>query len=119
MRLPLSFTAALLLLSGIATADAADTTLLAATAGFLLGNAHRCNIPAERIVRASQVIRDMIRAAAQNVDEETGADARFAEAFSSSAYPDANSESLVPSCAAVSMQFQRLERHHQQAGFTD
>jgi hypothetical protein len=40
---------AVLLLLGIGTANAADSTRLAETAGFLLGNAHRCGVPTDRV----------------------------------------------------------------------
>jgi len=42
MRSTLAIASALTLLLGIGVAEAADPTMLAQTAGFLLGNAHRC-----------------------------------------------------------------------------
>jgi hypothetical protein len=47
---------ALLLLLGIGVAEAADSTQLAETGGFLLGNAHRCGVPTERVEHAGKVI---------------------------------------------------------------
>jgi hypothetical protein len=47
------------------------------------------------------------------------ANAGFAAAFFSSAYLDADGEVLVLPCKAVIKQFDRLERHHQEAGFTN
>jgi hypothetical protein len=38
------------------TAEAADSTLFSETAGFLLGNAHRCGVPTERVERVAKVI---------------------------------------------------------------
>jgi hypothetical protein len=67
---------------------------------------------------APAVIRNMIHAAAQNAGEEA-ANAGFAAALFSSAYLDADGEVLVPPCEAVITQFDRLERHHQEAGFTN
>jgi len=118
MRSPL-FLAAAILLAGIVTADAADPNLLAATGGFLLGNAHRCHVSAQRIIRAGKVIRDMIGAASQNAGEEELAEANFTQALLSSAYPGAEENAFRPTCEAVVGQFERLERHHQQAGYTD
>jgi hypothetical protein len=119
MRLPLPFSAAVLLTLGIRAADAADPSLLAATGGFLLGNAYRCDVQAERVTRAGKVIRHMIGAVSQNASEEERADALFTEAFLSSARPDAEENASMPACEAVVTQFERLERRHQQAGFTD
>jgi len=116
MRLPLAATAAALLLLSIGSAGATDTILLAETGGFLLGNAHRCGVPAERVIRAGKVIRNMIAAASQNASEEKVADARFTDIFFSSAFPDADEDALTPPCNTVVTQFERLERRHQQAG---
>jgi hypothetical protein len=44
-------------------AEAADPTQLAETAGFLLGNAHRCGVPAERVDHAGKVVHHLIVAA--------------------------------------------------------
>ena len=59
--LPLATSA--LLLSGISIAEAADPVLLAETGAYLLGNAQRCGVSAERVLRAGRVIRDMIASA--------------------------------------------------------
>jgi hypothetical protein len=98
-------------------ADAADPTLLGASGGFLLGNGYRCHVPAGRVLHAGEVIRGMIRAAVQNVGEEEVANAGFASAFFSSAYP--NADTVMPPCEAVVAQFERLERHHREAGFSE
>jgi hypothetical protein len=108
-----------LLLSSISVAEAADPVLLAETGAYLLGNAERCGVPTERVLRAGGVIRDMIASLSAEPSEKEIAGARFASLFSSSAHPSRDEELLVPACDAVVAQFERLERHHQQAGFTD
>ena len=117
MRSTLAVTTALTLLLGIGVVEAADPTMLAQTAGFLLGNAHRCGVPDERVERAGKVIHDMIvAAAAYDPSEAAAADSRFDEMFLASAFPNQDPEALIPSCAVVVTQFYRLEQHHQQAG---
>jgi hypothetical protein len=110
-----AITTALLLFLGIDVAEAADATQLAETAGFLLGNAHRCGVPAERVDHAGKVVHHLIVAASYESTEEPTADARFAEIFIASAVRDAE-DALIPPCAAVVAQFERLERHHRQSG---
>ena len=116
MRPTFVVTAAVLLLLGIGIAHAADTTRLAETAGFLLGNAHRCGVPTDRVEHAGQVIHDLIVAASYDPTEEAAADSRFAQIFMASAFPDQEGDALIPPCKVVVAQFDRLERHHQQAG---
>jgi hypothetical protein len=108
-----------LLLSSISVAEAADPVLLAETGAYLLGNAERCGVPTERVVRAGRVIRDMIASLSAEPSEKEIAGARFASLFSSIVHPSRDKEVLVPACDAVVAQFERLERHHQQAGFID
>jgi hypothetical protein len=116
MRSTLAVTTALLLSFGIGVAEAADPTQLAETGGFLLGNAHRCGVPTERVEHAGKVIRNLIVAAADDSSEAAGADSRFAEIFLASAFPNKDPDALIPPCTVVITQFDRLERHHQQAG---
>ncbi len=116
MRPTLAVTTAMLLLLRIGSAEAADSTLLAETGGFLLGNAHRCGVPTERVEHAGKIIHDRIVAAAFNSAEEVEAASRFAEIFRVSAFPDRDGDGLIPPCAVVITQFERLERHHRQAG---
>ena len=108
-------TAAVLLLS-IGIANAADSTQLAETGGFLLGNAHRCGVPTDRVEHAGKVIHDLIVAASDDSTEEAVADSRFAQMFMASAFPDQDRDALIPPCKVVIAQFDRLERHHQHAG---
>ena len=115
MRPNLALTVALLLFSGSGIAAAAGSAELAETAGFLLGNAHRCGISTERVGNAGQVIHDLIGAASNDRTEEEAADRRFVEIFMASAYPD-RAASLVAPCETVIAQFERLERHHRQSG---
>ena len=115
MRSTPAVTAALLLLLGTGVAKAADPTVLAETGGFLLGNAYRCSVAAERVERAGKVIHDFIAVAARNLSEVVAANSRFAEIFLMSAVPDQD-QGAFPSCTVVIQQFERLERHHEQAG---
>ena len=114
MRPDLAVTAALLLLLGTGVAKAANSVQLAETAGFLLGNAHRCGVPTDRIEHAGKVIQRLIVAASYDLTQEAAANSRFAEIFEAAAFPDR--DALVPPCEVVVSQFERLERHHRQAG---
>ena len=100
MRSALAVTTALLLLLGIGVAKAADATQLAETGGFLLGNAHRCGVPAERVEHAGKVIHGLIVAAAYDSSEAAAADSRFSEIFTASALPDQDPDAF-PSCTVV------------------
>jgi len=108
--------AALLLLLGTGVARAADPAQLAETAGFLLGNAHRCGVPTDRVEQAGTVIHRLIVAASCDPTDEAAANSRFAETFLASAFPDPDGDVLIPLCKVVIAQFERLERHHRQAG---
>jgi hypothetical protein len=116
MRPTLAVTTALLLWLGTAAAEAADPAQLAETAGFLLGNAHRCGVQTDRVERAGNVIHRVIVAASSDPTVEAAANRQFAETFLASAFPNRDGDGLIPPCAAVIAQFERLERHHQQAG---
>jgi hypothetical protein len=116
MRRTLAIAVAVLLLFCIGIANAADSTRLAETAGFLLGNAHRCGVPTDRVEHAGKVIHDLIVAASYDSTEEAAADSRFAQMFMASAFPGQDGDALTPPCKVVIAQFDRLERHHQQAG---
>ena len=115
MRPTLAVIAALLLL-GTGVARAADPAQLAETAGFLLGNAHRRGVPTDRVEQAGKVIHRLIVAASCDPTDEAAANSRFAETFLASAFPDPDGDVLIPPCKVVIAQFERLERHHQQAG---
>jgi len=69
MRSAFAVTTPLVLLLGMGVADAADPTQLAETGGFLLGNASRCGVSAERVESAGKVIHDFIAAAARDSSE--------------------------------------------------
>jgi hypothetical protein len=107
---------ALLLLSGIGVAEAAEPTQLAEAGGFLLGNAHRCGVPTERVEQAGKVIHDLIVSASYDSKEQSVADSRFVEMFMASAVLDPDRDVLVPPCKVVIAQFERLEQHHLQSG---
>jgi len=119
MRAFLPLATGALLVSSISVAKAADPVLLAESGAYLLGNAQRCGVTTERVVRAGRVIRDMIASVSAEPSEKEVAGARFASMFLSSAHPSPDTELSVPVCNDVVAQFERLERHHRQAGFTD
>jgi len=118
MRAIPTFATGVLLLVSINVAEAADPTLLAETAAYLLGNAYRCGVADERVDHAGTVIRDLIVVAARDTAELATAKARFIEIFSAAANPSQDQQGF-PSCEVVISQFERLERHHRQAGLTD
>lgn len=109
-------TASALLLFMTEVAAAANSTRIAETGAFLLGNAHRCGVADERVVRAGKVIRELIVAAADDVNEQRAAKSRFAEIFRASAHPEGDGYGLLPSCKTVVTQFERLERFHEPVG---
>jgi hypothetical protein len=116
MRRTLAIVAAVLFLLCTGVANAADPAQLAETAGFLLGNAHRCGVPTDRVEHAGKVVHDLIVAASDDSTEEAAADSRFTQMFMASAFPNQDGDALIPPCEVVVAQFDRLERHHQQAG---
>jgi hypothetical protein len=115
MRSTLAIAIPVLLLMGMGVAEAADPMLLAETGGFLLGNAHRCGVPIERIEHAGKVIHGFIEIAADDPSEAAAADRRFAEILRASTLPERDRHAFA-SCTVVIQQFERLERHHEQAG---
>jgi hypothetical protein len=115
MRSTLAITIPVLSLMSMGVAEAADPTLLAETGGFLLGNAQRCGVPIECVERAGKVIHGFIEIAADDPSKAAAADRRFAEIFLASTLPERDPHAFA-SCAVVIQQFERLERHHEQAG---
>jgi hypothetical protein len=108
--------AAALLVSTSAAALAANPTRIAETGAFLLGNAYRCGVADERVVRAGKVIRELIVAASDDTGQQTAANSRFAEVFRESARAEGNGRMPVPPCNSVVGQFERLEQFHDQVG---
>ena len=104
-------TAAVLLVASPGGTSSADAGRIAANGGFLLGHAHRCGIPTERVVRAGQLIRELILAAAGDARAQEDATARFAQFFLATAVPDQGDSKLIPSCQTVASEFEKLERH--------
>ena len=116
MNLISILTAAVLLLCGTEVATAANSTSIAETGAFLLGNAHRCGVADERVVRAGKVIRALIVAASDDPGEQMAAKSRFAEIFRMSARPQGDERrGLIPTCKTVVTQFERLEHFHERA----
>lgn len=98
----------------IASPSSTDADRVAANGGFLLGNAQRCGIEGERVVRAARLIRGLIDAASSDGSDREAATSRFAEFFLVSAFADPRKEKLVASCQAVSSELGRLEEHQLQ-----
>ena len=109
------FAASTLLLAGTEIAAAASSSRIAETGAFLLGNAHRCGVADERVVRAGKVIRQLIVAASDDAREQTAAKSRFAEIFRASAHTEADGHALIPPCKTVVTQFERLEQFRDRA----
>ena len=99
-----------------AAALAANPSRIAETGAFLLGNAYRCGVADDRVVRAGKVIRELIVAAADDAGEQTAAKSRFAEIFRESARAEGNGRMPVPPCRTVVAQFERLEQFHDKVG---
>src|SRR5258708_37521536 len=102
--------AAALLFAASGAAWAANPTRIAETGAALLGNAHRCGVADERVVRAGKVIRQLIVAASDDASEQMVAKSRFAEIFRASAHPEGDGHALMPPCKTVLTQFERLEQ---------
>ena len=117
MRLLLLVRTTVILLLYTGAAKAADPMLLAETGGFLLGNAHRCDVSAERIIRAGKVIVDMIDTVSQDASEKDAANARFADAFSLSSTLAATGTAFSPPCEAIVTQFERARTAPPESGF--
>jgi hypothetical protein len=108
--------AAALIVSVNGAALAANPTRIAETGAFLLGNAYRCGVADDRVVRAGKVIRELIAAAADDAGEQTAAKSRFAEIFRESARAEGNGRMPAPACSTVVAQFERLEQFHDTVG---
>ncbi len=116
MKLTPILAAFALLLSGAGAAAAANSTRIAETGAYLLGNAYRCGVADKRVVRAGKVIRDLIAASSDNSGEQIAAKSRFAEIFRASARPEGDGRTPIPPCKTVVTQFERLENFHDQTG---
>lgn len=95
----------------IASPSTTDADRIAANGGFLIGNAHRCGLDNERVVRAGRLVRELIAAATADSKEEETASMRFAQFFIVSAFPDQGKDKLVASCKVVSGELTKLEQH--------
>ena len=104
-------TAAVLLVASPGGTSSADADRIAVNGGFLLGHAHRCGIQTERVVRAGQLVRELILAAAADARAQEDATSRFAQFFLATAVPDQGDSKLIPSCQTVASEFEKLERH--------
>jgi hypothetical protein len=113
---PMPIIAAAFLFAASGAATAANPTRIAETGAYLLGNAHRCGVADDRVVRAGKVIRELIVAAAYDAGEQTAAKTRFAAIFRESARPEGNGRTPIPPCRTVVTQFERLEQFHDRTG---
>ena len=113
---PLPILAAALLFCGTGLAAAANSVRIAETGAFLLGNAHRCGVADNRVVRAGRVIRELIAAASDSASEQTAAKSRFADMFRAAAQAEGDRRTTVPACKAVLAQFERLEQFRDSPG---
>lgn len=95
----------------IAFPSSTDADRIAANGGFLVGNAHRCGMQTDRVVRAGDLVRGLIAAAAESEKAQSEAELRFAEFFLVSALADPKKEKLVASCKAVTAELAKLEQH--------
>jgi len=102
--------ASAVLVSGTGIAVAANSVRIAETGAFLLGNAHRCGVADERVVRAGKVIRELMIAASEDPSQRMAAKSRFTEIFRAAARTDGSAGISNPTCKAVLAQFERLER---------
>jgi len=102
--------ASAVLVSGTGIAVAANSVRIAETGAFLLGNAHRCGVADERVVRAGKVIRELMIAASEDPSQRMAAKSRFAEIFRAAARIDGSAGMSNPPCKAVLAQFERLEQ---------
>jgi hypothetical protein len=117
----LGMTTAVLLIASsgttsLGTNSTTDAARIATNAGFLLGNAHRCGIATERVVKAGQMIRELIHAASKDNKEQEDATEQFATLFLATALPDQGDSKLVVACSNVTAEFQKLERHRVAGG---
>jgi hypothetical protein len=116
MQLIPTLTACALLFAASGMAVAASPTRIAETGAYLLGNAHRCGVADDRVIRAGKVIRELIVAAADDDSEWQAAKSRFAEIFRASARVEGDGGNVNPSCKTVVAQFERLEQFRERAG---
>ena len=98
----------------IASPSNTDVDRIAANGGFLVGNAHRCGLDTDRVVRAGQLVRELIAAATGDGKEQEAANVRFAEFFIVSALPEKGKDKLVASCKVVSSELTKLEERQLQ-----
>src|SRR5260370_42090633 len=108
--------AAALLFAASGAAWAANPTRIAETGAALLGNAHRCGVADDRVVRAGKVIRELIVAAADDPGEQTAAKSRFAEIFRETARPEGSRRMPIPPCHAEVSHSERRGQFDRRAG---
>ena len=98
----------------IANPSLSNADRIAANGGFLLGNADRCGVAADRIVKAGQLVRGLIAAATADGGGQARATKRFTVFFLASALADPT-KGPVASCKIVASELARLEQHPMKA----
>ena len=104
------------ILSGTGIAAAANSIRIAETGAVLLGNALRCGVADERVVRAGKIIRELMIAASDDPNQRMAAKSRFAEMFRSAAQAEGSVRLLNPPCKVILSQFDRLEHLSDSSG---
>jgi hypothetical protein len=103
-------TGALALCAGVlGTAQAADSLGIAERSGFLLGAAHHCGVPTERVVHVGQQMMTVIGGGEDGSQAAEAASKRFAQFFLAASV--SQEDKITVRCDAVSAEFLRLERH--------
>ena len=103
-------TGALALCAGVlGTAQAAGSLGIAERSGFLLGAAHYCGVPTDRVVHVGQQMMTVIGGGEEDVPATDSASKRFAQFFVAASR--SQDDKITVRCGAVSAEFLRLERH--------
>jgi hypothetical protein len=103
-------TVALMLCAGApGTSQAAGSLGIAERSGFLLGAAHYCGVPADRVVQVGQQMITVIAGGEDGSHAAEAASKRFAQFFVAASR--SQEDNITVRCGAVSTEFLRLERH--------
>lgn len=107
----LAATTAAVLLIASPSPGSGDAAGLAAKGGFLLGNAQRCGIESDRVMRAGRLVRDLIKAEAGDAQEQDEAIKLLARFYVVSATAKPTGQKPVASCPLVTTAFEEFEKH--------
>jgi hypothetical protein len=99
-------------LIGLASvAFAGEASQVAARGGFLMGQAVRCGVAAERLEPSAKLMGDLIVALSIDAQESTAAKDQLVDEIFTYALASA-SDGPAPSCMLVERDLERFERHH-------